>query len=575
MFAKQFNVNGFHLWDGALTAWIIGLSLGSACAAADRTTCYVPMASDQKGSMISTSAVFPDQAMGGAASVGWKSYLRLWRAHHDDPADKSIRQYLGLPLSGSVQATSRRGRSAPRELQWAAGSYQQIDTPHFTIYSHADEQVASAVAEDLERCYWIWTQMFFPLWESSAQVTTTLAKLGDQDVADFLSKNKSRITIRRKLRVVLFRDSAEYYKTLGGEVPGVERSTGFYNDDMKLTFLFASPSDADSLNDGAETRRHELVHQLFREATRSTLGKRKPAEGSEFWIIEGIAGYFESLRVAKDNATVGGWDSERLQFARYRMLSGGDVMPIAELRADGRVAAQKRGDIARWYAHAIAQTHHFMDGGEVGQRIGIYQILGRQYAIKANLSGGQIAPGIQRRLQRFLTLTDQRLGEAPIDYSLKQLCLSQCQVTAEALSTIPPTEKLEWLDLSRLPIGNESVTRLAPNPASVEQLTLEATKVDSGLNSWLGKASGLQELDLSWTPMNDQTIAAIAPARNLQVLWMTGTKVTDKSIDVISKMPNLQSVDLQRTSVTEAGIARLKAARSNLRVNPLELRAPQ
>ncbi len=556
-----------------LCVWLLCqavVALDSATAqvpVADQSTCFIPLATEATTGKLPANALFPDQAMGAASSLAWSAYMRLWRAHHDEPSDTSIRRYLGLPIKGTVEAKSKRGRSAPRWMGWAAGSYQQIDTPHFTVFTHADEPAAVAVAEDLEHCYWIWTQMFFPLWEASGQVTATLKSLGDQDVSEFLHANpSSRISIRRKLRVVLFRDAAEYQQTLGRDIPGIERSTGFYNDDKRTIFLYVSADD------DVETRRHELVHQLFREATRSTLGNRKPAERSEFWIIEGIAGYFESIHIGDHYATVGGWHAPRLQFARYRMLQNGDVMPINELRADGRIAAQKRQDIARWYAHSIAQTHHLMDSGDPKKRIGVYQILANQYGVKSSISGGAIIGDVQRQLHDFLVVSDADLKANPCDHPPKKLCLTGCEVSSGGLRNIPPSDNIQWLDLTRLPIDNEAVTRIAPNPIFLSQLTLEGTRVDTGLGGWLSKAINLRELDLSLTPMDDTVLTAVSGANDLQVLWMTGTKVSDRSIDTIASFGKLESVDVQRTQVTDQGIARLKKLRPKLNINPLQLR---
>ena len=347
------NVRKSWLWMSPLIAVLICASARSA----DRTTCVVPQSGGQSPPLLD-SCVFPDQAFGQGASAGWTEYISLWKGHHANPADANIRRFLGLPLSGLVEAKTKRGRSAPRWLGWRAGSYDQIDTPHFTIYSRASAEQGRKVAEDLENCFWVWTQMFFPFWDGAAQVTAALNGLDETaNVGSFLANKRSRLTVRRKLRVVLFRDAAEYQQTLSRDVPGIERSTGFYSDPRQTTFLYGSEVD------DAATRRHEMVHQLFRESTRSTLGRDMPGEDTGFWIVEGIAGYFESLSMQDGLATVGGWDSSRLQFARYRILVAGDTMPMDELTADGRMAAQQRADLARWYAHAIAQTHHLMDGG--------------------------------------------------------------------------------------------------------------------------------------------------------------------------------------------------------------------
>ena len=547
------------------------ITAGSRLLAADRTTLFLPLPHDAEvPESGSASAVFPDQAYGDAALEGWQAYIRLWRAHHRDPSNMAIRRFLGLPLKDAFEAVARRGRSAPSWLRWRAGTYAQVDTPHFVIYSRADEKSSKQVAEDLERCYWIWTQMFFPLWEANAQVSGALRELNDATtVPAYLQSHPQRITVRRKLRVVLFRDSAEYQRALGPDTPGIERSTGFYNDQRQTTFLYANGED------DAATRRHEMVHQLFREATRSDLGRNMPGEVSGFWLIEGVAGYFESLHLEPSLATVGGWDSPRLQFARYRVLVGRDMMPMVELQRDGRRAAQASPDLARWYAHAIMRTHQLMDGGDESHRQWIYEQLAKLYRVKG--SDSQASPEldvdtVDQGLRGFLSINDQHLAANPVTHPLSQLCLAGCDVTESGLSGIPASPNLRWLDLARLPIGNAAIERLAPNPAAMEQLTLEVTRIDPGLVAWLGQADQLHELDLSWTRLGDAAVAALDGATGISTLWMTGTRLTDQSLDAIAKMKQLESVDVQRTAISEGGIRRLKAARPDLQINPLELR---
>ena len=562
---------------GAALAMLLGVStsISSAVIGADRTTFLLPLPADAVAKS-SPQARYADQALEGA-SDGWKAYVRLWKAHHEHPDDASIRRFFGLPLDGEMRMDARRGRRSPRFLNWRAGTFAQVETPHFVIYSRAAEQPSRRLAEDLERCYWVWTQMFFPLWEGAPQASAALSSMSaEQPVTDYLDGNSSRITIRRKLQVVLFRDAAEYQQTLSRDVPGIERSTGYYDEPKRTTFLYAAETD------DAATRRHEMVHQLFREATRSGLGRATPGEASGFWLVEGIAGYFESLRLGDRVATVGGWDSPRLQYARYRVLAGGDSMPMAELMADGRVAAQQRQDLARWYAHAIAQTHRMLDGGDARLRGWIYQQLAELYQISGQLGDDSptvaderiVIEAADRSLREFLRVEDQDLIDNPAGVDLRQLCLTGCEVTDQGLRSIPPQPQLQWLDLSRLPISSDAVRRLAPQPELLEQLTLEVTRIDGALLEWLRRADNLREVDLSWTPLGDEAVAALSSANLLGVLWMTGTSVSDDSIDVIGAMRRLESVDFQRSKVTDAGIARLRAARPDLQINPLELRSP-
>ncbi|MFK8112748.1 MAG: hypothetical protein AB8B91_11120 [Rubripirellula sp.] len=542
------------------------LLLPNSLKSADRTTLLVPLADDAEARELPVGR-FADEAF-GEASDGWKAYIRLWKAHHQDPGNPAIRRFLGLPLKGSFQADAKRGRSAPSVLRWKAGSYAQVDTPHFVIHSRAAEAPSRFVAEDLERAYWIWTQMFFPLWEANAQVSKTIGGMpADVSVQEFLESNPARITIRRKLRVVLFRDANEYQQTLSREVPGVERSTGYYDNGRQTIFLYAAQPD-----DGS-TRRHELVHQMFREATRSGLRQQMPASDSGFWLIEGIAGYFESLQIQKDFATVGGWDASRLQFARFRVLVNGDQMSMNELHADGFKQAQKRSDIARWYSHAIARTHQLLDGGDVAARQAIYQQLALRYKIRTDLQPSDVDLAFGKAdpmLRDFLRIGDADLIQNVIAQAPRQLVLAECQVSEKGVQAIPAAANLAWLDLAGIPVTNNDVSRLAPRPTSITQLRLERTAVDSGLKDWLKNARNLRELDLSSTPIDDSVVGSVA-APQLSILWLTGTKVSDASIDRIGGMKQLESVDLQKTNVTQAGIARLRAARPKLEINPLHV----
>ena len=549
------------VYAAILIAWVDSLR------GEDRTTLMMPLSKEVASGTV-PEGLLADQAF-GSEIPGWKAYVAVWKAHCADPSDDNIRRFLGLPLKGAYDIRAIRGRSAPRSLRWKSGTYAQVDTPHFVIYSRAPERPSKRLAADLERCYWAWTQMFFPLWESSLQVATALRDWSDQQpIADFLKAHPARITTRRKLRVVLFRDASEYQSALAKDNPGIERSTGFYDNGKQTIYLYAAETD------DAATRRHELVHQLFREATRSGLGRSMPGEQSGFWLIEGIAGYFESLVFGQRVATVGGWDCPRLQYARYRVLVGGDVMPLNELRMDGRVAAQQRQDITRWYSHSIARTHQLLDGGDARSRRWIYTRLADLYRIKTTIPAVE-EPSLSEAdlgLRRFLAIDDQHIRSNPVRRSLKQLVLAGCQVTEQGLSSIPPSPGLEWLDCARLPLGNAAIQRLVPDPTVLQQLTLEVTKVDEGLLPWLKRSRSLSELDLSFTNVGDPMVLALSDAKNMSVLWLTGTKITDRAVDVLTGMSRLESLDVQRTQVTESGLSKLRSSLPNTEINPLQLR---
>lgn len=533
----------------------------SCCQAADRTTLLIPQAADASP-VIPAGARLPAAAFGAEASPGWRAYQRLWEAHYADPADRPIRRLLGLSLSGGEEVRQRGGRSAPSWLAWPRGSYTQIETPHFVIYSRAEAAAGHQVATDLERCYWAWTQMFFPFWESRPQFEAAFAGWSpDESISQFLAHRSLRLPAGDKLRVVLFRDAAEYQRAV--DVPGAEQSTGFYSDGRQTTFLYPQQPDDPA------TRRHELVHQLFREATSSRLGPALPGEASGFWLVEGIAGYFESLHFDSGCAVVGGWDAPRLQFARFRFFVAGDRLPLVELARDGRLAAQSRSDLARWYAHAIVHTHWLLDGGDPQTRRWVYRRLAELYRIDPQSVPVGGPPPADEAVLPFLSVSDEHLRDNPITRELTDLCLAGCQVTAAGVNRIPASRQLRRLVLTGQPLDVAAVQRLVAEPSSLQQLSLEGTAIDNGIADLLRRADQLRELDLSNTPIDDAIVAAIAGAHQLTTLWLTGTRVSDQAVATIARLPALRRVDLQQTAVTERGLARLQELRPDLDINPL------
>ncbi|TWU41072.1 hypothetical protein [Novipirellula artificiosorum] len=554
---------------------------------ADRSTFAVSMPADASGHVIAGDVLFADAK---TSDPSWHAYVELWRAHAEDPSAPSIRRFLGLPLSGKVEGKISPGRSAPAFLRFARGSYQQMETPHFQIMTRASPQQTGRVAEDLEQCYWVWTQMFFPLWEDSVQVASAFSQWSpDEDVAEFLAARTNRLRPRRKMRVVLLRDANEYVRALADRFPGIQRSTGFYDDANRTMFLYAgaenplgqrSIADTAAIRDAEATRRHELTHQLFREATPqprrrsfTAAADRFPGEESGFWLIEGIAGYFESMVLTDRVATLGGWDASRLQYSRFRTLVGGDFMPLSELRPEGRVAAQQRADLARWYAHAIALTHLLVDGDrDPGDRRWVFNQLARLYAIDLPFADSPAPEPTAAEMRAFLSVSDVDLLENPAIQPLARLCLAGCEVTEEGLRSIPPQTTLDWLDLSRIPVTSDEVKRLVADPGSLAQISLEATSVDDGIAAWIARAKMLRELDLSFTYAGDLVVNVLRDKHQLDTLWLTGTQVSDAAMPVIESLEALEAVDLQRTKVTESAATRFQLARPKVKWNPLELR---
>src|SRR5690606_41316374 len=62
----------------------------------------------------------------------------------------------------------------------------------------------------------------------------------------------------------------------------------------------------------------------------------EPGVRHNFWLIEAIACYFESLAPREGYLTVGGTETQRFRAAQYRLLNDRFYVPLAELCGLGR-----------------------------------------------------------------------------------------------------------------------------------------------------------------------------------------------------------------------------------------------
>ena len=495
--------------------------------------------------------------VGEALAVQWQSYCDAWRQHHTDPRDAITRNRLGL-AGNTIEIKKSSGRSTVASMRLPLGDLARYESDHFMLLSDVNDERATDVLRDLERFHAVWTQLFFPLWRERGQ--------WDRSV----KSSRPRVTIKH--RVVLLSNKARYAEILRAEGPGIGQSTGFYSDLKRVTFL---TEDAEKFEDEkAASRYHEVTHQLMTEAT-DAKARIRPGERRDFWLVEGIACYMESVLFREDQATVGGWQASRLQYGRHRVLATGDQMTWADLVSEGRLAVQQREDLARWYSFAATYTHRMIDEDNGSGLIDTLDRLATVYQMRSPFESNVVNAVVndESSLETYLQIDDAELAPAGTT-QLRHLCLTRTSVTSDGLALIEPQTELRWLDLSFLKVTAEMVQSLAPNASNLEQLSLEATQIDDSIGPWIGKALHLRELDLSSTRAGDEAFAMIPDETPIETLWLTGSQVTDALIERMISWKRLERVDLQRTAVTEAGLERLRAARPDLEINPLEIAAP-
>ncbi len=189
----------------------------------------------------------------------------------------------------------------------------------------------------LERLYRLWQEMFICYWASEADV-----------IAMFDGRPRPPSHALPRHSVVFFRDRDDYVRSLRAGLPNIDISIGVYLDRLRRAYFFADKQNDD------RTLYHEATHQLFHESRPVA-----PEVGwkANFWIVEGIAMYMESLRQEDGFYVLGGFDDERLHAAQYRLLEDKFYVPLrAVLRLrDGKTSVRP------------AHRHALQSGGRAGQ----------------------------------------------------------------------------------------------------------------------------------------------------------------------------------------------------------------
>ena len=466
-----------------------------------------------------------------------------------------LTRWLGL---GDVARPSR-GRRPPAGTDWRAGSFRSWRTTSLTVDSTADDEATAAVIMDFERVLPIWVRLWFPFWRPAARFARAAAAGAIDDLI---------LPPPIPLHLAVHRTVDDYRASVGRSVGGGGRSTGYFDPRTRVTHVVAS-EDVDAVR----TRRHEWTHALFASAVQTSIGRSTPGRRRDFWVVEGIAGYMESLTFDDAGSAVsGGWDASRLSFARHRLDGGppgGGLIPVARLRDLGRDQALAGDDLAGWYTSAIATVHAAMhsDGGR--HRAAFYRLVDDVY--RCGRFAGDASGVNAIDTAEHVRVDGGFIVNHPTDRRLDDLSLAGCDIDADALAAIPSSDRLRWLDLSGIAVDSDGVARLVERPERLEQLALSRTAIDDGLSGLLSRTDGLRELDLIQTSVTDAATAALSGG-SLQIVYLTATGIGDDTLSSAAKWSRLRRLDVQRTAVTDEALDRFRRARPDVELNPLAIR---
>jgi hypothetical protein len=275
---------------------------------------------------------------------GWlpKSYLKQY---------VDGRRYLGGKWISAEEDARRR-----KDIRFG----WLVDTEHYRVCTDHSLQAGVALGEKLERLYGLWQQIFLRYYASEADV-----------LAWFEGRLRSLKGPPSRHQVFYFRDRDDYNQFLAASVPGIEKSIGYYSQAAGKAFFFADP------NGDNRTLFHEAAHQLFHETRPVAPGVGAQAN---FWIVEGIAMYMETLRIKDGFYVLGGPDDERMIAARYRLLEDKFYVPLADFCNYGMEKWQNAPDLPKLYSQAAGLTQFFVHYGHGRYRDALVAYLSAVYS---------------------------------------------------------------------------------------------------------------------------------------------------------------------------------------------------
>jgi hypothetical protein len=266
----------------------------------------------------------------------------------------------------------------------------QVRTDHFLVTTNHSLAAGAELAARLERLYQIWRQLFAGFYYS------------EKEVRGLFAGERIARTQMRPFRVFYYRNREEFVEALRRRQPRIAETLGIYFDNIREAHFFAtesmdaaaggsleasSNSSSSSSAVGATggppvaTLYHEAVHQLFQESKPTA---RRIGAMANFWVVEGVANYFETLTEHVDPRaglyyTIGEATAGRLPAARQR-LRDGFYIPLAELTELNQDEVQRHPEIAKLYSESTGLAAFLVDGENGRYREPLVRYLQAVYA---------------------------------------------------------------------------------------------------------------------------------------------------------------------------------------------------
>jgi hypothetical protein len=277
---------------------------------------------------------------------GWLPKDHVERYAHGE------RYYQGRWLSAEQEATLR----GDVKRGW------RIESTHYVVNTNHSLEEGQRLSLQLETLYSIWQQVFAAYVTDEAELRRRLAGNAPRGA-------------RKQHQVVYFRNREEYGNRLRSLQPQIDVTLGLYLNTQRTAYFFAG------LDQDPGTIFHEATHQLFQESRQvvADVGER-----NNFWIVEGVACYMESLTPHQGYFTLGGANAGRMPAARHRLQVDGFYIPLAELTQLGMLDLQHDERLPRIYTQSAGLADFLMHDADARYREPLVEYLIAIYTGKAD-----------------------------------------------------------------------------------------------------------------------------------------------------------------------------------------------
>ena len=290
----------------------------------------------------------------------------------------------------------------------------EVRTEHFLIKTNTSLEEGVVVARKLERFHEWLTNNFAAFFDTPAALVSRFEQA--------TSRSRS-VSSDKPMEVHYYSNRDEYDRVIRRRNPAYATlvTNGLYWEPDQTSYFFRK--DDEEQNDS--TIYHEATHQILDLATlrdrnnaarkrRLVLRERKVrpwvlAERSNFWLLEGIACYFESFEVKEGQVTLGDPNYVRFVTAQHRLFEDNFYVPFVTFCGMGRDQFQTHANFRQLYSQSSGVVHFLMEykGGQY--KDDFVTLLNSVY--RPDLANVNLKPSLQEITGVDFSVLDQQYRE--------------------------------------------------------------------------------------------------------------------------------------------------------------------